>query len=635
MERNVKKIGVVNLGLLLLVGAAGLAVANFSDLLSGRLAMAFIGLGFLVALVSYFQMRLEDRELLEKLEFDELTKSARSATLFNTKEAEVFPAQRAREQFERWIVPIFTVVLFLLQAGGALLLWRWLPKTDLTPLNQPMVALSLFGLFALLLFLLGQYSVRLARLDKIRLLRPGASYILLGAYLCFLALVAIATVEAGFSQIDLVIARALCVVLALIGFETLVNLVLEIYRPRVKGGEVRLLYESRLVGLLGQPEGLITTAAQALDYQFGFKVSETWFYRFLEKALAWLVLAQFGILLLSTCVIFVEPGEGALLERFGRPVLVNGQVTLGPGPHLKLPWPIDKVHRFTNKRVQGFLIGADLEEEAPGPAHKEKTVLWTVKHAKDEFNFVVASRETGSPSVSTNLIGREVLPPVNLVSAKVPVHYTIRDLEAWAYKHSSPSNLLEELATREVVRYLVSVDLSDIMAPGRQQAGEELRVRIQKAADALDLGVDILYAGVQGIHPPVKVAPEYEAVVGAMQQKEATISEARSYEAMIIPQARAEATNRVQQAEAYQFRATSAATAQASQFANQEKAFQAAPAVYVQRAYLQALARGSSGARKIVLGATNTTDELWLNLEDEIAASLLKGVSGALPPPKK
>ena len=72
---------------------------------------------------------------------------------------------------------------------------------------------------------------------------------------------------------------SLCGLLGLVALETLIQLVLEIYRPRVKGKIERPLYESRLVGLLGQPEGLITTAAQALDYQFGFKVSETWFYR--------------------------------------------------------------------------------------------------------------------------------------------------------------------------------------------------------------------------------------------------------------------------------------------------------------------------------------------------------------------
>ena len=131
---------------------------------------------------------------------------------------------------------------------------------------------------------------------------------------------------------------------------------LEIYRPRVKGKVERPLYESRLVGLLGQPEGLITTAAQALDYQFGFKVSETWFYRFFEKALGWLMLLQLAALLLSTCVVFIEAGEQGLLERFGKPVV--GRTLLGPGAHLKWPWPIDHVYRFRTEQIQSFNVGS-------------------------------------------------------------------------------------------------------------------------------------------------------------------------------------------------------------------------------------------------------------------------------------
>ena len=48
-----------------------------------------------------------------------------------------------------------------------------------------MPALSLFAIFALLLFLLGRFSVTMARLENHRLLRPGASFLLAGAYVCF------------------------------------------------------------------------------------------------------------------------------------------------------------------------------------------------------------------------------------------------------------------------------------------------------------------------------------------------------------------------------------------------------------------------------------------------------------------
>ena len=135
---------------------------------------------------------------------------------------------------------------------------------------------------------------------------------------------------------------------------------LEVYRVRVRGGETRLLYESRLVGLFGQPEAIITTAAHALDYQFGFKVSETWFYRFLEKALGWLILAQLAILVLSTCFVVIEPGDEALLERFGRPMGENG--VIGPGLHFKLPWPIDQTIVYHTEQMQTFIVGAEPED---------------------------------------------------------------------------------------------------------------------------------------------------------------------------------------------------------------------------------------------------------------------------------
>src|SRR5262249_46326531 len=163
---------------------------------------------------------------------------------------------------------------------------------------------------------------------------------------------------------------------------------------------------------LSHPEDLFTTAAHVLDYQFGFKVSETWFYKFLQRALAWLVLAQLGILLLSTCFVFLGAGEAALLERFGRPVA--DREVLEPGPHLKWPWPIDKVQRFRAQEIQSFNIGFEHGEKDA----EEKAVLWTVSHYKEEFHLLVASREPAElnetaavPQAASPTSGRRA-PPV-------------------------------------------------------------------------------------------------------------------------------------------------------------------------------------------------------------------------------
>ena len=624
MERNIQKSGLVNLLVLLAIGAAGFAAARLAGSLAGQVCTVFIGIGALVVAAGWFQSRLEADERLEKLELDELAKSKSGSTLFEAKGAEIFPAQRAREQFERFFVPIFTVALLLAQAGGAILLWRWLTKSAAAvPLQQPALALALFGLFALVLFLLGKFSTAIARLEDHRLLRPGAGWLLLGAYLCFLVALGIAGVEAGFSRTDYFVAFALCGLLGLIAFETLINLVLEIYRPRVKGKIERPLYESRLVGLLGQPEGLITTAAQALDYQFGFKVSETWFFRLLQRYFLTLVTAQLAVLLLSTGVIFIEPGEQGVLERFGKPVA--GRTVLGPGAHLKLPWPMDKVYRYHTDQIQTFDVGY-----TPDPQSEQlQTILWTVSHTKED-NFLVANRETATVDSGDQTNTRRA-PPVSLLAVSIPVQYQITNVLAWAYHNREPATLLQDLATREVVRYLVSVDLNEIMSHSRLAAAEILRGRVQEAANTHHLGVAICFIGLQDIHPPVKVAPDYEKVVAAQQIKRANILNARADAIRTNALAGAQAYTTTNEAMAVRRRLEVTSLARAALFTNQIPAFEAAPSVYRQRVYFQAFARATANARKYILLTTNTQDVIVFDLQDKIREDLL---NLSVTPPK-
>src|SRR5690349_7870787 len=107
MERNIQRNGLINLIVLLLVGVAGFVVAQSTGSQAGQVTAAFVGFGVLIAIVSWFQMRLEERERIEKFELEEMARSRASATLFESKDAELFPAQRAREQFQRFFVPIF------------------------------------------------------------------------------------------------------------------------------------------------------------------------------------------------------------------------------------------------------------------------------------------------------------------------------------------------------------------------------------------------------------------------------------------------------------------------------------------------------------------------------------------------
>jgi modulator of FtsH protease HflK len=618
MEQSAKKIGLINWVVLLLATLGLLLVTRYVSTAAGVLGTLLAGFGLLVAQMSYFQMSLIEREHFERLELEELSKSRGSESLFSGAGADTFPAKRSREQFERYFVPGLTGLLFILQAAAAYLPWNKVGAMAPIIADRATLAMALLGLFGLILFLLGKYSSGLARLQGQKLLRPGSAYLLLSAYACFLVTGDIAASLAGFAKADLIVARFLCVVIGLIALETLLGLILEVYRVRVRGGESRVLYESRLVGLLGQPEAIITTAAHALDYQFGFKVSEHWFYRFLEKALGWLILAQLGILLLSTCFVVINPGDEALLERFGQPLGQNG--VIGPGLHLKLPWPIDQTITYHTKQVQTFIVGAEPEVRS--------TIVWTVTHAKEE-NFLVASSAQFTNDASANKS-----PPVNLLSVSIPVQYQITNLAAWAYVNKDPETLLQGIALREVVQYLASADFDELMSRGRAAAGIALRQNMQGAADDLQLGARITFVGLEDIHPPQKVAAIFEKVVGAAQLKESKILQAHAYAFSTNALASAEASNLVWTAEADKHRVITNATARAILFTNQALAYAAAPGVngvYEQRASLDTLVNGSRQARKYIIATTNTPNILIFDLEDKVRRDLID----ELPAPSK
>lgn len=612
MERNIQKIGLLNLVVLLLSGGTSYILARYTDVLAGQVGAVFFGIGFFVALVSYFQMRLEEKERLEKLEFDEITREKNAASLFST-EAESFPARRSREQFERFFLPGFTVLLCVVEIGAAYVLWRRLQDVILARPTQAMVSLSLFGVLALVLFLLGKYSANVARFEKQRLLRPGASFLVLGAYICATIAICVGLVSGGVTRADLYLSYALVILLGLAGLESLLNLILELYRPRGRGKVERLVYESRLLGLLAHPEGIFSTAAQALDYQFGFKVSETWVYRFLERALAWLILIQFVVLVVSSCFVFIGPGEEGLLERWGRPA--RGDNLLRPGLHVKLPWPVDKVYRFRTDEVQSFNIGMEQDDD------HGNTIVWAVQHEEAPLNLMVAADDNGSSPVETNQTTEAGGVPADLLTVGIPVQYQIKDVRAFAYNHINSGELLEKIATREVVRYLVGVDLFEIMSSGKAEASADLQKLIQEKADALKLGVKILLVGLEDIHPPQKVAGAFENVNAARQESEAKVRQAEGYAVRTRTLAQGEAVRLVREAEAYQEERVTTAEAQAERFRSQMMAFNAAPEVYRQRAYL-ANWMNSTNARLYVVTPTNTFDVYQLNLEEKISADM-------------
>ena len=633
-QQNSKKLGFINGLVLLVVTIAALFLALKAGSTVGLAGVVLLSIGTLISFFGFIQSHLIDRERVEALEMQELDRTQGNESLFAGAAEDAYPARNARRQFEKWVVPAFSVLVLIGQALG--LWWIYGELKDWTGGPTPdgaVLSIMFFGLFMVVLFMMGKYSAGLARMDGQELLRPGANYMLLGSVISAAAVLAQAASFFGYSAWDKGITWVVFAVIAVSALENLVTLVLEIYRPRLDDKKARLLYDSRLIGLLGQPGGLVSTATQALDYQFGFKVSETWFYKYLEQKLALIIAIQVVVLFLSSSFVVIQQNEEAFLERFGK-----RNDHLLPGFSFKLPWPIDKVYRYKTKKIQNFVLGVLDEDEAAKPNSGDpedvQVLLWTSQHnhgsSKDpeqNYNMIVASSDILLNTVASDSV------PVNLLTVSIPVQYRINNLTNWVYNTDNAGSMLQKLSMRAVTRYLIGVDINELMGPGRTKAQEELKKDIQQQVDIQQLGAEIVFVGLQDIHPPVGqneqskasggVAESYEKVnvaqlhsetnrLGALQYKAGKVPQARGAASELLAKARSESTNKVAKAKA-----------EAGRFDQQMSAFNAAPSVYKTRSKLDAFQRATKGVRKYILSDPANRDIINLELQDQLRSDLL------------
>jgi regulator of protease activity HflC (stomatin/prohibitin superfamily) len=473
---------------------------------------------WLVLTIQFHQRSLAEQE---KLDIAQLAKGRDTTTMFRTQEEQsgLFAVAQGRlALFEKWFLPIFAALIGLYELGiGAFLFKAYRPDADIL-LNQPLINAGFMAGIAFVCFLISRYAIGMSVEIEWRPLRAGGSYLLAAAILCFLSAVALTFAQFKYLVILKVLAWVVPILLGLLGVETIFNLIMDIYRPRLKGQYSRAAFESRLLGLIGEPGGILHTAASAVDYQFGFKVSQTWFFKLIERAIVPLVLFSMITLYLLSGIVIVEPDEQGIVERFGVPRL---EQRLEPGIHAKWPWPIDIAYKYPVNRILQVNVGFVPDEE-----NSRNPLLWNTAHFKKEYDLLTATRSASGSG--------EGAVPVSIIRAAIPVQYRVKDLAAFLYTHTDSEKMLEAICYREVVQFVASATIetetdemaggsASILGAGRAQAAQDLISRIQKRVDEDGLGIEIVFLGLQGFHPPPTVADDYENVIGSVQKKQALI----------------------------------------------------------------------------------------------------------------
>ncbi len=575
------------------------------------LCFLLLGTGFIWVLV-FVHLR---QQLLVSTEEEDIRslseKKTSGARMFSDGAYESFSARARLRQMERWFFPGATLLIALYMLAVPILRFAGIaavPRT-VSAGQIPVAALGIAAI-AFVLLVLGKYANGLASAREWRLVETGGALSVFCA-ICSLAVsCGVVAVHMGLPKVEAFFSFLVPVAAGVLGIELSANFVLHIYKPRVSSDEYHPPYDSRLLRMVARPAGAFRTVAEALDYQFGFKISQTWFYRFVERAVAPLILFQIIAFYGLTCIVVVNPEEEAVIEKFGMP----HESILQPGLHFKLPWPIEKAFKHETKRIRAMSIGMHGEH-----AELEDIVLWTKAHGHHHHHFVVASSE----AISAEMGGLETV-PVNLLNAVVVVQYRINDLRTFLYKKINPVEVLESVAAREVVRFVVSVDLFDIMGAGRLEASRHLASRISAACKHAELGLEIVYVGFGNVHPPVEVAGAFQEVVGAIEEQHTKVLAAESYRNRVIPLAEYQRAVLKTRAAAYKFRRETVASAAVEQFRKQNEADRRLTRVYRARKFLDMMEDALKDTRKYVMPEKpNARQVIIVDVKEKLRPDLL------------
>jgi regulator of protease activity HflC (stomatin/prohibitin superfamily) len=582
-----------------------------------------IGIPIFAILLLLFHQRY--REILEKEEVEELSK--REDAIF--KEEESLLVSRLRlQQTEKWGVPVLGVIilcLFIYVPLRAIYYFRGNPIVYEADLQ---ISLLILGL-TFLIFLPSRYVIGKSREKQLKDLQVIGTYLGVNALFTGLIAISVALRFFGITRIEWFVFYILCLLLGLTGIEYLFNFIISFYRTA--GAPRRIILDSRIYYFLSTPEEVIPSFSEIIDRQFGFHITQTWFYQFIKNRIIPLLMLGGFLLYILTSMVIVQPHEKAFIEFLGRPVgsqKINPKSEIapspklgsvgdrnpkifGPGLHLKFPFPIGTAKIYDVDRIKNVRVGVKGEEG--------ERILWTEKHYEEEFNWMIASQESISQSTSATV-------PVNFLAGTIWIYYKINpdQLFNYAYKHSEPEKLLEGVIYNQFTKMVMSIDFFDIMNVKRLPLADTLKNKVQEEVNRKELGVEIISVSLEGIHPPVEIASSFEKVVGATEKKEALILGAESYSNRELTLADYDASSIKTDAKSYKLVRTLESEARGEEFLKKLLAYEENPRIFKYRYYLKSLEEGLISPNKyIVISPDSNRDVTILNMEKAALPDIL------------
>ena len=249
------------------------------------------------------------------------------------------------------------------------------------------------------------------------------------------------------------------------------------------------------------------------------------------------------------CFVLITEQQRGVVLRFGQFARV-----MQPGPHFKLPWPVERVIKVAATQIKTF-------------------------------------------SATVPVLTRDE----NIVRVEVNVQYRIGDPQRYLFGTRDADKMLEQ-ASLSAVREMVGRSDLDTVLSARSAISVAARQRLQTSLDAYRTGIVVTELNLPNARPPEEVKDAFDDANRAQQDKDRLKNEAEAYASKIVPEARGQAARVRTVAEGYKTASIARATGDAQRFSLLLEQYQGAPEVTRKRLWLETVQQVLSENRKVVGG---------------------------------
>ncbi len=265
------------------------------------------------------------------------------------------------------------------------------------------------------------------------------------------------------------------------------------------------------------------------------------------------------LLWLASGFYIVQPDEVGVVQRFG----AFARVTQ-PGPHLRIPFPIEKVQTPSVTKINRMEIGFRSAE--------------SMGFAQSQGDFRKVPRE------ALMLTGDE-----NIVDVQFIVQYRIKAAENYLFNIAEPVKTVKDAAEASMRAIIGSNDVESVLTERKMEIQQETMELLQSTLDKYKSGISVTAIKLQDVHPPDPVIPAFKDVASAREDRSRLMNQAKSYRNEILPKARGQVATVVNEAEAFKESKVRKAKGESERFLKLLAEYRQAEEVTRKRLYLEAM----------------------------------------------